>query len=275
MLTKNNWYVGSLQNRLTNPCADCTIEINPYPFQKVDFVQAAENSARQISEDYSNLYLGLSGGLDSEFTLRLFHKLGIQITPVIGSFSNDKETHYAHAVCKELNIEPVVINITTEQFIEYYYNEIFLKLNGVGINTTQACFVADYVQKNNGVLITGDHIINDGDEIISELRCAFSNEWDFYVSTLFPDLINVDLFMYTPQCVYSMIPHEQEHFTMAWKNYRSQLYNIPHRDKIKPSYSEGILRLYNTIFQKRNCNPIRNFRWSRKEINGIFENYIQ
>ena len=275
MLTKNNWYVGSLQERFNNPCADCIIKINPYPFEKVEFTQASENAAKQISKDYSNLYLALSGGLDSEYTLRLFHKLGIPIIPVIGSYCNNEETYYAHTVCKELNIEPVVININKEQFIDYYYNEIHLKINGIGRNTTQACFVADYVQRNNGVLVTGDHIINDGDEMITEEGCAYANEWDFYVSTLFPNLINVDLFMYTPQCAYSMIPHKEEHFTMAWKYYRSKLYNMPHRDKIKPSYDEDFLQLCRELFQKRNCRPVRNFKWSKKEINDIFENYIQ
>jgi hypothetical protein len=274
MLTKYNWYSGSLQERFNNPCSDCTIEINPYSFQKVDFAEAVENAAKQIAEDYSNLYLGLSGGLDSEYTLRLFHKLGIPIIPVIGSYSNQEENYYAHVVCEELNIDPVIINIDRQQFIDYYHNEIYLKLNGIGRNTTQACFVAEYVQKNNGVLVTGDHIIGDGDEIISKDACAIANEWDFYISALFPKLINVDLFMYTPQCVYSMIPNKEEHFTMSWKHYRSQLYNMPHRDKIKPSYDENFLKIYRSLIERRKCSPVRNFRWSQSELNDIFKNYM-
>jgi hypothetical protein len=274
MLTKNNWYCGSLQGRFENPFSDCTIEINPYSFQKVEFSEAVKNSAKQISEDYSNLYLGLSGGLDSEYALRIFHKLGIPIIPVIGSYCNEEETFYAYNVCKELNIEPVVININEKEFEDCYYNEIFLKLNGIGLNTTQVYFVAEYVKNNNGVLVTADHIIGDGDEIISKDACAYANEWDFYISSLFPDLVNVDLFMYTPQCVYSMIPHKDEHFTWTWNYYKSQLYNIEYRKKIKPLYDEKFLQMYRRLFFRKKT-PIRSFQWSQDELNNIFKNYIQ
>lgn len=270
--------MGSLQERFNNPFGNCTVEINPYPFQKVEFVEAAENAAKQISEDYSNLYLALSGGLDSEYTLRVFYKLGIPIKPVIGSFCNDEETRYAYKVCKELNIEPIVLNINREEFIDYFYREIYLKLNGMGRNTTQACFVAKYVHKNGGVLVTGDHINGHGDEMVTKDACAVANEWDFYISTLFPNLVNVDLFMYTPQCVYSMIPHKEEHFNMTWNHYRAQLYNIPSRAKVKPSYDENFLKFYrslNNLNSQKNCNPIRNFKWSQDELSKIFNNYVR
>ena len=80
MITKNNWLATNLAERTINPTVDFELIINPYPFKKMDFNSAVEMTIKEIAGKYSNFYLGLSGGYDSEFVLRAFHKFGIPIT---------------------------------------------------------------------------------------------------------------------------------------------------------------------------------------------------
>jgi hypothetical protein len=273
VLTKNNWLTSNLDLRRTAPATDLSVNLNPYLFESIDFDKAAELTAIEIADSYQNLYLGLSGGMDSVYILKLLHRLSIPIIPVIAMYGNHLESRYAVDVCKELNIDLVVINMTDEQFKEYFYEIIYKKINGVGLNNTQALLVAEYVKKNNGVLITGNHFMGDGDEIVNPLHYANTNEWDFYVDFLDIGLINIDLFLYTPQIAYSMLPKTVK--PIEWDLYKSQLYNLPYRRKLKSSYSDDVWEFYRNLFSRNNKFPKSMFYWSKSQFDNIFDFYVK
>ena len=71
------------------------------------------------SQKTSPLYLCYSGGLDSEYVLNVFLQLGMNIQPVIMRTQyNHPETKYAFKLCDEKNINPIVIDLDYDKFIE-------------------------------------------------------------------------------------------------------------------------------------------------------------
>ena len=261
MITKNDWSKSNLNDRFTNKNSKFEVYLNPQQFQKIDFNRACEEAAVEIYQKYKTLYLAFSGGMDSDYILRLFHRLNISITPIIVCYGNEKENVYAYKTCKELKIDPVVIKPTTEEFIKTFDEEIYLKYNGLGIHSTQVYFAHRAVK--NGTLITGNHIMGDGHEVINETEFANANEYDYYI----PD--SIDLLTYTPEIVYSIIQNAKDNIGMEWNIFKSKLYNIGHRNKIKAEYSMVVNSVIQMLNSKR-VIPHYHHVWTKDEIFKIF-----
>jgi len=268
MVTKNSWLTCNLEERFKNPESDFLLNLNPYPFRKMDFDLAVEKAVKEIGSKYSNLYLGLSGGYDSEFILRAFHKFDIPIIPVIVHFCNEADTTFAHKACKELGITPVVITITEDQFVEYFYEKIFKQLNGIGFSATHTLFVAEYAEQNNGTLITGGNFIGTYHTKIAN-DYSSTTEWDFYSGYLYSTVNNIDFYMYTPELSYSMFPETDEG---DWSEYKHKLFGLAYREKNQPIYpKEMIARLRSMLGPREHFNHIYKYDWTREEWDKIFE----
>jgi len=265
MITKNNWCTSNLNDRFKNKNSKFEVYLNPQQFQKIDFNIACEEAAVEIYQKYKTLYLAFSGGMDSDYILGLFHRLNIPITPIIICYGNEKENQYAYKTCKELKITPMVIRPTTEEFIKTFYEEIYLKYNGVGIHSTQVYFAHRVIK--NGTLITGNHIMGDGHEIINETEFANSNEYDYYI----PDTI--DFLMYSPEITYAIIENVKDNIGMEWNIFKSKLYNIEYRNKIKAEYSMVVNSVIQMLNSKR-VIPHYHHVWTKKEMFKIFNENV-
>lgn len=272
MITKNNWVSCNLAERFTNPVLDYTLTLHPYPFKPLPFDSAVEMTVKEIANNYGNLFLALSGGYDSEFVLRAFHKFSVPITPVIVLYGNEVESRYAYKVCKELGILPVEITVTDEQFIEYYHEKIYKKFNVPGgFHATQSLFAAEYIEKNNGTLILGGHIMNNSDINIAD---EFSNttEWDFYTYYLYPAVNAIDFYLYTSEIAYSAMP---QHTIGTWGEHKHKLFNIEYREKIRPKYPRTVINKLKEIIGDLETYKHRNgYTWTREEFNKIFNDYV-
>jgi hypothetical protein len=83
--------------------------------KNLTFDDAADYTIKLISEKYNNLYLPLSGGLDSEFVAKTLLKNNISFTPVILQFINSTpESWYAFKFCDENKLTPKIIDLTNE-----------------------------------------------------------------------------------------------------------------------------------------------------------------
>jgi len=84
------------------------------------YYQEAVKAAEMIwAQRQGPLYVCYSGGLDSEFVLSLFLSLGMNITPVIMRTQyNDPDTKYAFKYCQDRNIEPKVVDLDFDKFVE-------------------------------------------------------------------------------------------------------------------------------------------------------------
>jgi hypothetical protein len=272
MRTRNSWLTTNLSKRLSNPTLDFEISINPYPFKKMKFDDAVYMTVKEIANNYSNLYLGLSGGSDSEFVLRAFHKHNIPITPIIVLYANEVESKYAYKVCEELKITPVEIVLTDDQFLNCLEEKIYKRFNGPAYNLPHVMFAAEYTEKNNGTLICGNHLIGDGDDLIIDDKFAFSNEWDYYIEYTYPLVNKIDLFLYTIEIMYSMFPEPGEG---TWNEYKQKLFNIEYRKKIRAKYSDLVkMKLRSLLGREEDYKHKQSYEWTKSEFFEIFKNYI-
>ena len=105
-------------------------EIDP-PNRKIgNFYEETIIQAKYIYENKTkDLYLFLSGGLDSEYMVNVFHKLNYKFTPVIARYHgvddngneliyNDHDNTYAFKICNDLNLTPLVIDFNLKDYIE-------------------------------------------------------------------------------------------------------------------------------------------------------------
>lgn len=269
MLTKNNWLHTNLSERFVDKLVEFNIDINPYPFKDMLFQDAADYTCREISKGYECLYLALSGGMDSEFVLRCFNRNGIDIHPIIVVCGNLIENEYAFKVCIELGITPTIIEITEEQFVEFYDEHICKKLNGVGYNSTQALFVAEMVEQLGGTMITGNHFMGDGDSMITDSVYLTSNEWDFYAEYCFEGCNVIDFYLYTPEIVYASMPRE----LITWNRYKQQILQIEYRNKMKPVYSETTMSKLRMMASNRILPKRTGISWSKDKFFAVFDKY--
>lgn len=268
MITKNNWLASNLADRRTDPTADFTLIINPYPFKKMDFDSAVEMTIKEIASKYSNFYLGLSGGYDSEFVLRAFHKFGIPITPIIVCFGTEVENTFAFKACSDLGILPVIITPTDEQFLEYLKEKVHEPFNGSGYNATHVMIAAEYVKQQGGTLITGGHWIGaDPTEIADDYASA--HEWDYYTHYVYPSVNKIDFFLYTIELMYSMFPETDKG---NWSYYKQELFDIEYRQKVRAKYTPSMVSEMRKILGNKEDYQFRQIiEWTREEFNKIFE----
>jgi hypothetical protein len=269
MLTKNNWLYTNLADRFTNPASDFNMGINLYPFKHMTFQEAADYTCMEIVKNYDNLFLAFSGGMDSDFVLRCFHRNNIAIKPIIVVCGKQIENEYAYRLCDELKIEPIIIEITEEQFIYFYREHIYKKFNGVGYNASQVLVAAELVEKEGGTLITGNHFMGDGDDMITDEVYLISNEWDFYTDYCFTGCKNIDFFLYTPEIAYAMMPDEN----ITWNRHKEKIFQIPYRDKMRPVYSEETTAEVRRM--ARNRIPLKKTGevWTKNKFLNVFDKY--
>jgi hypothetical protein len=270
-ITKNNWYNDNLEKKLKEPNKDFEVYLTPYPFCKMDFWSSVELTVNEISKDYPNPYLALSGGYDSEFVLRAFYKFGKSITPVIVRYGNDEETFYAYKACKDLGITPIEIHLSDKQYLDYYYNTIFKPFNSPYIHCVHVHAAADYVAKRNGSMITGFGPIGTFDNPITE---DFSSipEWENYASFIYPNVKKIDFFYYTVELAYAQFPTSDEG---RWPEIKSKLFELEYRQKARPKYLPHInAKLQEIAGHLKSYKFARMIEYSRQEWEDIFSGYI-
>lgn len=269
--TKLNWYSDNLVDRLKNPKLDFEATLNPYPFRKMDFWSAVELTVNEIADVFPEIYLALSGGYDSEFVLRAFYKFGRPIRPIIVRYGNDEETAYAYKACREVGVEPIEIFLTDEQYLDYFYNQIYKPFNSTLVHCVHVHAAADYVSKFNGNLVTGFGPIGTYDTPITE---DFSSipDWEDFSSYIYPNINKIDFFYYTVELAYAQFPASDEG---TWPDIKAKLFELEYRTKIRPRYPKHVReQLWKIVGNLDDYTQRVIIYYSRQEWEKIFESYI-
>ena len=237
-MTENNWFTTNLGERTLENSKDHQFEVflKPYKFQKSSFKEAANTLAKRLSEEYDNLYLAYSGGMDSEFVLKTFHELGLPITPVIlCSPFNELESNFAIKYCEDNNIKADIIDLDKKTFIQELYNRTYTK-NYFSLVGGIPLYLADYVNSKGGKLITGfgDPFTITPTSGISHSIAYFGptveySEWDYYLDE-YDNSHPSAFFTYNIEVFYHLIK-DMDH-TVSVQEAKSRLYDVEYRPKI-------------------------------------------
>lgn len=269
MLTKNNWFNTNLLQRADDKSCDFKIISNPYYFKDLNFDEAADYTCEEIYKKYKNLYLAFSGGADSEFVLRCFHRNSIPIKPVIVRCGNPWEIRHAFKTCDSLNLDPIIIEISEDNLVDFYIENILNKFDGVGYNSTQNLIASNYIsQFDEAKIISGNNFIFDGKKLIDDKEYFFAYEWDFYADYFLNDCNSIHFFIYTIEIVYSMMPRCYG----TWGEYKHKIYNIKLRDKMRHYYSYQTQLRLNNILKTINPKMVGEI-WSKQKFYSYFNNY--
>ena len=125
MATENNWLTHNLYERIHNRDCDFGVKFDVKTYRPLNFEQATKEVCEKLYEINNKIFIGLSGGLDSEYVFRRFHALKIPFIPVIVySKCYEDESSIAFNLCKEYCIEPKVFNIEEKDILITHKKEL-------------------------------------------------------------------------------------------------------------------------------------------------------
>jgi len=157
---KDGWIKFHFYRSKSNPVPERDFVITLHPKDKsqiISFEQAAKNVARDIHTNYTNIFIAMSGGIDSEYVAETFLKLGLPFTPIIFELENLNylDVWHAHRWCHYNNIRPEIIKFNLKD----YTNEVLKNLKEYHTRTPGGTavlrIIRDYVRSKNGNLVTG------------------------------------------------------------------------------------------------------------------------
>lgn len=226
----NNW-ITYLENESTS-----YLKFDFSGMQTMNKQQSIEYTAQKIYDDHGdNIYLALSGGLDSEFVANCLKSSGKQFKVILVDYiTNRCELWYARKWCYENGVVPEIITLSFEdlntklpQICEQYKCTYIGALDFI---------LKDYVEEKGGKLLSG------GPEPFSRID-AFSDDLTKMMSEnlenttiyfKFCQIINnshpYKFVMYTPEMLYNIVK-EMEYdkpIQIALANY----YGVDSRPKI-------------------------------------------
>jgi hypothetical protein len=276
MATENDWIDTNIYERLIVPSLSYRVYVKPYPFHEMKFQDAADYTARRIYEKHKKIYVALSGGADSDFVVRVFHRNDIPFEVIIVKTSgNLKELEYAFRICEEFDIKPNVIEIDDVEYLKFYYNNVIKKLFGYGIYAIPSIVACQYARDNDGVLVIGEHMIEgekpDKDGVV-RIRPAM-NEWDSYNEALVGKEYNIPFFLYTLEIAYAMLTAIDD--TKPIDVWKCDLYEVEPRPIMGYEFSDIFMKTAQKVSTSsgniRTAKP--NYDFDKQQLLGLLESW--
>lgn len=231
-----NWIETNLKpgdpGNLTRPF-ECKFQARAQ--QYLSFHDACDYTAKVIAQNYSNLYLALSGGLDSLCVANVLKRNKIDFVPVIIDVQNkllDQDVWYAYQWCDQNNVSPMIYQVDQNM-----YDLINKKLLRYVINNHTyaspiyiSCFITEIIDPN-GCLITGDgepfHVPSHYHDICSDFIELY--EGCYYLPLTFGDRHPGGFFNHTPELLWSMVKWAD--LSLNTQQIKADLYQLPFRPK--------------------------------------------
>jgi hypothetical protein len=119
---------------------------------------ATENAIKDIYETYNKkIYLAISGGVDSEYVADILLRLKIKFVPIIVKLNkeNSIDTWWAIRWCRQNNVEPYIINIDENQYVDVMIANAKKYCSIMTAGSVTVHFILKYVNEQNGILLTG------------------------------------------------------------------------------------------------------------------------
>lgn len=135
------------------------IKFENLPIKWDNFHIESLRTARELYDNKEGRFYHLySGGIDSEYMLCLYLELKVDVVPVIIRLTpneyNDHDLINAMAFCKERNLDPLIIDIDFDQFVES--GELLKICNEMRSCKVQRSTTAKVIGMLDGTVVLGD-----------------------------------------------------------------------------------------------------------------------
>ena len=257
-----SWFTTNFQNRLLDPSIDFQVTLKKSKFQQLSFEDAVNDVVLKIANSTDKkIFIGFSGGYDSELIVRSFHKFGINFYPILVELEGcEEERSYAYDIANELGLDLVVLKMSIQDYIRNYYEFIYKKLNGISDDVRP--FICKYVDEKNGVFVDGGTLVGDGEEKVFDYE-YYCREYPFYSSTLFPSVRVYNFFFHTPEIVVSML--NQADKDEIWAKYKERVFNLKYRPKMRGHIDSKSQDILDKIRMMRKHRPNTKYYFGKKE----------
>lgn len=196
----------------------------------------------KVIEKSDNLYLALSGGLDSEFAANCLFDRGVKFTPIIMDIQTNRiENWYAYRWCHEKKVKPHVVTMT-EKEVTKFFPKIAEERN-IPFYCSIPIILSKIVSQRNGNLIFGGEEIFDRDYYLSGEFFTMSKkisfcDYSFCVEKEFKNFIGGFL-SYTPELFLNCL--EEINYDMPGQLALADYYRVLPRPKINSSNNLSLL----------------------------------
>lgn len=174
-----------------------------------------------------DIYVGMSGGADSEIVAQSFYEQGIPFTPLITDLyyynihSNYADTWWAKKWCQEHNVTPCILKYSvTKLLIEN--TQLGEKINARHLYPLHYLSLADYAKQQGGVFVSGQGLIeyfpdinldylhyfqdsNMKDENGNKRTGWLFHECDSYLDVYDPGYHPYNFLSWTPEIMHSIV----------------------------------------------------------------------
>lgn len=270
----NNGYCDwhSVRAQINEFPASSTFEytFNHQSVEKLTFQLAADHTAQMLHQECSNIYLGLSGGLDSEFVAEVLWRNGIPFTPIVAVLPDDIDHFYALHWCQTKSIQPLIINFNRNdaRLLNESIKAVHIlkqKTNLTSVNL----YLEKYVRSIGGQFVTGDSpLLQHTDNFYQAAGPVFDIHWLVYTGNLIDrDCTSQHFLLYTPEIL--LAAATEIDYTLNDSAGKAKLYGIPYRPKnyhpsmpLDPSTEQHVRQLASADKYSR----LSNAEWHRDEL---------
>ena len=229
----NDWFGINLHKNLSNHDIEFQAELRIAGADlAMPFTESSDYTAKLIASKYKNLYLSLSGGLDSEYVATVLIRNNIPFTPVILiTPDNLDEVWFAKYFCHQKSLTPLILDFRDK------YNQLLAAVLRHARAISSAAMIGFYTHViaehigDSAHLLTGfgEPFSNSNDYDVAMGNQLEIEEHDFYLDVTFGNQHPGGFLSYTPELFFSLINHiDIDKNTQAAKTI---LYNISPRIK--------------------------------------------
>lgn len=239
---------------------------NNTPVAEMSFHLAADYTASIIGNRYRNIYVALSGGMDSEFVAHTLYKNNIDFTPLVGIIPNNQDHIAALNWCEQHRITPRVIDFKshTREILKIYIK--FLKLIPyTTLGNPIDLFLNKIAKDHEGILLTGSPTLPLTYEIPVDADPYFEVELSEFALELTGESPGC-FFFYTPEIVLAQARELDQ--TLKDEQSRAKLYGVDVRWKT-PNIKLFNNKIHNNMFyvmKNLKTTRIQPQRWHREEL---------
>jgi hypothetical protein len=205
------------------------MQINKPAQHDFEFDEACDWTAQKLVEDFGehDLYLGLSGGLDSELVANVLLRNRIAFVPFVLSIPgiNDLEVWHAHHWCWRNNVQPLIHTMSVAETEQQMLPNLARIKNTHQAGLIMMLWMADYVAAKDGKLITAVAELNWD----LEQKTFYSNTVDYVLNLFDGSRHPTGFFSYTPELVLSYV--KQFNPALNEQYNKINFYQVPPRPK--------------------------------------------
>lgn len=229
-----------LDNWIKIENGSCSFDFSDLKIWKKE--ECIDYAVEKMVEKSENLYLALSGGLDSEFAANCLFDRGVKFTPVIMDIHTNRiENWYAYRWCHEKKVKPHVVTMT-EKEVTKFFPKIAEERN-IPFYCSIPIILSKIVSQKNGNLILGGEELIDRDSFLSGEFFTMSKkiiffDYSFCVEKEFKDFIGGFL-SYTPELILNCL--EEIDYNKPGQIALAEYYGVLPRPKINANINLSLL----------------------------------